>query len=207
MLIYKELQNTFRNIFTGLWTFHYTFLFLFNCVQYSGQLSTQFVLIYFRLPLFLTTSKHSAFTSLDSTIIIRGCNTAIHKRMVTTKIWKSLETISGLVPRGIFDFTIDFPSKLQKTNQFSHRAYPYLIFFILNATSIPICNLVKLLTTSLPLHLYAIHIAMLVIITCAIILCFVLLYTVFGNEDVFFLHFNRITTFQIKSLLGKYSCL
>jgi len=126
--------------------------------------------------------------------------------MVTTKMWKSLETISNRVPRGILNFNSKFPNKLQKTTQFSHMAIPFLFFFLFTAPTLPICIIVKLLTTtSLPIHLYAIHIAMMVIFSCGIILSIVLLYTVFGNEDAFFLHFNRIATFQIKTF-GKQGC-
>jgi len=123
--------------------------------------------------------------------------------MVTKKVWKSLETFCHVVPLGVVYFTSSIPVYLKKSNRYFFRAIRYFVFFVPNAAALTIHALLKLLTIDLRLHLFSIHIAMLMLTTCASLFSYVFLYTVFGNNDAFFLHFNRLSSFQVKSTFGK----
>jgi len=122
--------------------------------------------------------------------------------MITNKMWKSLETICHLVPRGLINFIPSVPVQLQKSRGYSYWTIRYFVFFIPNAAAIPICTLYRLLTISLPLHLFAIHVAALVTSTCATLLSYIFVYTVLGHHDSFFIHFNRVSRFQL-NFFGK----
>jgi len=126
--------------------------------------------------------------------------------MITNKMWKALETFFLLVPPGLVNFSSSVLPQLKKSNQYLVWAIRYFLIFVPNAAALPIYTLLKLLTINLPLHMFAIHIAMLVITLCVSLFSYVFLYTVFGNHDGFFLHFNRVSIFQVKSSLFGKSC-
>jgi len=106
-----------------------------------------------------------------------------------------------MVPPGVLNFTSSVPVQLKKSNRYFIWAIRYFVFFVPHAATLSIYALLKLLTIDLPLHLFATHIAMLVLTTCASLFSYVFIYTVFGNNDAFFLHFKQTFFFSSEIIL------